>query len=76
VSLDCPTAKGRSLIGRTDGNGRLSVHDDGHVLSEVCDIFVGDKKFPLKTVCVESKSGQCVHVVVSAEVAPPAGVVK
>ena len=74
ISMDCPQvikSNGRSLFGKTDANGRFEFREGagGRWIHDGCDIVVGERRFPVKSVCVAYSANHCVHAVVTADLA-------
>lgn len=73
VAMDCPQvikAGGKSPWGRTDETGRFEWREPGggRWLHDGCTVWVGERAFPMKSVCVEYRGDHCVHVVVETDV--------
>jgi len=74
VSMDCPQvikSGGPSLFGRTDANGRLEFREPagGRWIHDGCDLVIGTRRIPVKSVCAEYSANHCVRAVVTTDLA-------
>ena len=71
VALECPMSDGetkRRLLGKTDENGHYELAETtGRVLHETCDLVVGERRFAMKTICVEPGDVHCKRAVVETD---------
>lgn len=70
VAIECPVdgeAK-RRVLGKTDENGHYELAETtGRVLHEKCDIVVGERRFAIKTICVEPGDVHCKRAVIETD---------
>jgi hypothetical protein len=76
VAMDCPQvikSGGPSVFGRTDANGRLEFREPGggRWIHDGCDLVIGERRIPVKSVCAEYSANHCVHAVVATDLATP-----
>ncbi len=72
VAMDCPQvlkSGGPSVFGRTDAEGRLVYRESagGRWIHDGCDLVIGTRRIPVKSVCAEYSGNHCIRAVVTTD---------
>ena len=72
VAMDCPQiikSGGPSVFGKTDDNGRLVFRESsgGRWIHDGCDLVIGTRRIPVKSVCEEYSANHCVRAVFTTD---------
>lgn len=78
VAMECPQAikaGGPSELGRTDEAGHLELREPagGRWIHDGCELLVGSRRFPVKSVCQQYEGNHCIRAVIDTDLATADG---